>query len=245
MNEELKRDVEKLVSEIFSQKEEAEQRAETEKALNKSAEAIVQLTEDLEAKNTELSEMAGTVETFESKIDELTSELEAAKKETEETAGKLTEAENTIEEMKKDKAAEVRMAELVDTGIALSDKAAQVAKIRDMSDEDFTSYKNELAALRAAVEAELAKKSKDTEPVVADGSAADTATVTDGDVDVDVDTDTATVDDGDDDLAPANVDPDVTATAAMNLEVNYSNDDFLSKYAALGKALAEKIKNER
>ena len=51
MNEELKKDVEAAVASIFSQKEEAEQRAETEKALNKSAETITSLTEALEGKN--------------------------------------------------------------------------------------------------------------------------------------------------------------------------------------------------
>jgi chromosome segregation ATPase len=228
MSDELKKDVERLVTEIFSQKEEEAQRAETERALNKSAEAISQLTESLEAKNTELEEVAGTIESLNSKIDELTSELEAAKKETEEKANKLTEAETLIDNMNKDKAAEIRMNELVSVGVALSDKKTQSAKVREMSDEEFASYKEELTSIRAAVEAELAKKPVDS--VVVEPTP-NTPTVEDANADGDSD-----------DLAPANVDPNLTASAAMNLEVK-TDDSFLSKYAELGKAMAAKMKN--
>ena len=61
MNIELKKDIEAAVSEIFSQKEEAEQKARTEEALQKSAETITKLTEALEARNVSEEEHASFI----------------------------------------------------------------------------------------------------------------------------------------------------------------------------------------
>ena len=48
-----------------------------------------------------------------------------------------------------------RMAELEEAGVARKDKEAQTTKVREMSDEDFTSYKEELISIREAVLTEL------------------------------------------------------------------------------------------
>jgi len=244
MNEELKKDVEVMVSEIFSQKEEAEQRAETEKALQKSADTISDLTEALESKNESGQEVATQINDLETKVTELTSELEAAKKEADETATKLAESENVIEEMRKDKAAELRMAELVKAGVALSDKDAQTAKVRDMEDEEFGSYKEELVSLRSAVEAELAKVDPDAEV------ASEEETQEEDPAPETAEEEVANEEDPEEEEAseeeetlPVQVDPDTAVAAAMNMEVAPS-DSVLAKYAKLGTAMATRMNND-
>jgi len=246
MNEELKKDVEVMVSEIFSQKEEAEQRAETEKALQKSADTITELTEALEGKNAADQEVATQINDLETKVTELTSELEAAKKEAEESADKLAESENVIEGMRKDKAAELRMAELVKAGVALSDKDAQTAKVRDMEDEEFGSYKEELVSLRSAVEAELAKadpkgeaasKEETQEEVSAEEKAEEE------EVAEEENSEEEEASEENEETPPANVDPDTAVAAAMNMEVKPS-DNVLAKYAKLGEEMATRMNND-
>lgn len=248
MNEELKKDVEALVSEIFSQKEEAEQRAETEKALQKSADIVASLTEALEGKIAEAEELASQMEGLQSKVDELTSALEAAQNDAEEKAEKLAESEKTIEEMKKDKAAELRMAELAEAGVGLSNKDAQMAKVREMEDEEFASYKEELVSLRSAVMAELAKAEEPEEEVA---SEEETQEEEQAEVNETEEEETASEESEEneeeaseeEEILPANVDPGHAIAAAMNMEVMPS-DNLLAKYAKLGKALAERMKND-
>lgn len=248
MNEELKKDVEGLVAEIFSQKEEVEQRAEAEKALQKSADAISQLTEALEGKNAEGAETATQITDLESKIEELTSELEAAKEQDEEKAKKLTEAENMIEEMKKDKATELRMVELVDAGVALSDKDAQTAKVRDMEDEEFGSYKEELVSLRSAVEAELARAVKPEEEAASEEETQEEVEETEEtaeaeEIEEEAASEEETEEEDSEDTPPAEIDPDTAVAAAMNMEVMPS-DNVLAKYAKLGEAMAKRMNND-
>jgi chromosome segregation ATPase len=256
MNEELKKDVEAMVAEIFSQKEEAEQRAETEKALQKSADTVSELTDALEGKNAESTEMASQITDLEGKIEELTSALEAAQKEAEETAEKLAESEKTIEEMKKDKAAELRMAELAEAGVALSDKEAQTAKVREMEDEEFAGYKEELVSLRSAVEAELAKaveKPEETaseeetqeeevaEEETAEAEEEEVASEEESEESEEASEEEASEEE--EETPPANIDPDTAVAAAMNMEVTPS-DDMLAKYRKLGEAMATRMKND-
>ena len=246
MNEELKKNVEAAVAEIFSQKEEAEQRAETEKALQKSADTIAQLTEALEGKNAADQEIATQINDLEDKVKELTSELEAAKKEAEESAEKLTESEKVIEDMRKDKAAELRMAELAEAGVSLSDKDAQLAKVRDMEDEEFGSYRDELVSLRSAVEAELAKavpaeeeaseEETQEEEEVAEAEEEEAAEAEEEEVANEEEAE-------EEETPPANVDPGQAIAAALNMEVMPS-DSTLAKYAKLGEAMAKRMNIE-
>ena len=226
MNEDLKKDVEVLVTEIFSQKEEAEQRSETEKALQKSADTIQALTEALEGKNVEGEEVA--------------------KNDAQEKAEKLAESEKMIEDMKKDKAAELRMAELTEEGVALSNKEAQMAKVREMEDEEFASYKEELVSLRSAVKAELAKATPEVDTASEEETQEEevaevVAEVEEGEVAAEE------LEEGEEEaseeVAPANIDPGHTVAAAMNMEVMPS-DNILAKYAKLGKAMADRMKND-
>lgn len=158
--DELKTQVAALVASLFDEKEEAEIRSATEAELGKAASAISDLTSALESKNTEAAEMEEKLTASDARVKELESELEAAKTESETANEKLGEVEKALEDMKKDRAAEVRMAELEDAGVARSDKEDQMAKVRDMSDEDFASYKDELVSIREAILAELEASNK-------------------------------------------------------------------------------------
>lgn len=235
MTDQLKKDIEVMVTEIFSQKEEADKKVRTEEALQKAAATISELTEALEKKNAQEGEMASKVAELENSITDLNSKLEAAKKETEDSNSKLANAEKTIAEMNKDRATEIRMKDLVDSGIALSNKEVQTAKVREMTDEEFASYKDELISLRKAIEEELAKtaqaadeqakkEQEEKEKAAAaakeeeDKKAADTANAV---------------------TPPPEVNKESAAKAALNLEVK--KDDILTKYAEMGKAMAQRM----
>jgi len=233
MDEKLTKDVEVLVAEIFSQKEEANKIKKTEVALQKSAETIADLTAALEDKNSKEEDMVSELDDLKSKADDLTSELEAAQRKVEESSNKLAESENLIEEMKKDKAAEVRMSELGRLGVALSDKETQTAKIREMDDEAFASYKEELVSLRKAVETELARASDETE------TETETEEVSES-TEEDQEIETEEGSEEDETILPANVDPDTAVAAAMNLEITPS-DGLMTKYSKLGEAMAERM----
>ena len=241
MNDELKKDIEAVVAEIFSQKEEAEKRGKTEEALQKSAQTIVELTDTLEGKNAHEEELATQVSDLQKQNTELQSKLEAAQKEVEGATAKFAESEKKITEMNKDKAAELRMKDLATAGVTLSNVEGQAVKVREMSDEEFAVYKEELISLRKSVEAELAKSAEAAEKVkqeeeakkVADdaaalaaATAAAAAAAATGDV-----------------TPPPQVDPKKAVAAAMNLEVKVS-DDLMAKYAKLGAAMAQTMVKE-
>jgi len=253
MDDKLKNEVEAMVADIFSQKEEADQRAKIESTLQKSAETIAELTESLEDKNSKESEAADKQVELEEKIENLTSELEAAKKEVTESTEKLTEAENTIEDMKKDKAAELRMSELTEAGVARSDKEAQSAKIREMDDEEFAGYRDELVDLRKSVLEELAKAEETAEETPAEETPAEeTPAEETAEADEENEEEEAAAEEEDDetseeaseedeeDTPPAEIDPDTAVAAAMNLEVALS-DDIMAKYQKMGKAMASRM----
>jgi DNA repair exonuclease SbcCD ATPase subunit len=169
MGDQLSNDVVKIVDDIFKKKEESEMIKATEKALQRSTDTINELTESLEAKDQELndkeSEILGlneSAQTLEARITELeeeksTFEAEKANFETEKAdiVKRAEEAELKIAEMEKDKLAEIRLSELKEAGVVAANVEDQASKVREMSDEDFSSYKEELVAIREAIIAEL------------------------------------------------------------------------------------------
>ena len=235
MDDKLKKDIEAIVAEIFSQNEEAKKIEKTEDALNKSAEKISELTSSLEKKNTKEEEINSELSDLKESVKTLTTELEAAQSEVEQSNEKLADTENKIEEMKKDKAAEVRMGELVSAGVALSDKDAQTIKVREMDDEMFASYKDELISLRKAVEVELTKEREASEEE--DSEEEDSE-----EEGSEEDSEEEGSEEGNDETPPVNVDPNIAVAAAMNLEIQPS-DNVMTKYQKLGKAMADNMKN--
>lgn len=236
-NKQLVDDIQSIVEDIFAKKERAEQIADTEAALQESANMIDKLNNSLEETQSALTQLKETsteeIETTkeeasreisekETKISELTEELEAAQKKVEETTNELASVKETLENLQKDQLAEARMKELVAAKVNITNEVeAQTAKVREMSDEDFASYKEERIALRKAVEAELAAATEDA-------------------TDDTDDTETATEDiDTDDTETPATDIPVGQALAsAMNMETTVSND-VKTKYRDLGKAMAD------
>lgn len=171
---ELKDQVSLLVAQLFDEKEEAEIRQQTQIELEKSATTISELTSALEKKNTEYSNIEEQFIASEDRIKELETKLEAAKKELETASKELVETKKALEDINKDRAAEKRMLELEDAGVARSDKEDQMTKVREMSDEEFASYKGELVSIREAVVAEL-KKAHDEAQSAADAKAKEDA----------------------------------------------------------------------
>lgn len=160
---ELREQVAKVVEDLFNEKEEAKIRKNTEAKLNEAASTISDLTSALETKNEEVVGLEEKASDAEASIQELTSKLEAAEKELETSTEKLSKIETAFEDMKKDRAAEVRMVELEDAGVARSDRDSQMEKVREMTDEDFASYKDELVSVREAILAEIEKSRDEAE----------------------------------------------------------------------------------
>lgn len=231
MDDKLRKDVEAVVANIFSEKEEADIRQKTEEALSKSATTIDELTTALETKNTEVEELEAKFSESEETAKNLQTELEAAQKEVEEANKKLTESEKVVEEMQKDKATELRMVELTEAGV-VSDEEAQASKIRDMSDEEFASYREELVSLRAAIVAQLEKAKEDTDEQEEAEEEAEEKEEAEEEAEEKED-----ADEEDGVTPPANVDPGQAISAALNMEI-FPSDDVVKKYQDLGKAMA-------
>lgn len=235
MDKELKTQVQQLVDDLFNDKEEATIRKRTEDELQKAASSITELTTALEDKNAEFVSMEEKmvaaeekVSTSEARIKELESELEAARKELETATAKTIETEKKLEEINKDRAAELRMAGLEDAGVARTkDREAQVAKIRNMSDEEFASYKDELISIRESVVKELEKAKQQAEEeakVQAEKDAIAAASA-------------ASDNEG---VPPAQIPASETTQAALNLEVS-TGEGIEDKYKNLGKAMAARF----
>lgn len=244
MDEKMKNDIKAIVAEIFSDKEEVEMQKKTEAALQKSATTIEELTVTLEESSTKNEELISSVAELETSVEDLKSELEAAKKEIEEATQKLTESENTIEEMNKDRAAELRMTELEKAGVAGSDKEAQAAKVREMSEEDFASYRDELVSLREAVVAELSNSEKSEVEEKKEEAEEEKEEVSEEITEeIAEEEDSEEASEESDDTPPANIDPQNAISAALNMEIQPSKG-MREKYAELGNAMADQFKPE-
>jgi len=228
-NETLKKNIEDEVAKIFSAKEEAEVRKQTEDTLVQSAETIEALTASVNDKSDVIDYLSAVGEELNKEVSDLTSKLEAAEKEISKVSEKLSESESAVVEMEKDIATEKRIKEL-ESAEVLTDTEAQTAKVRDMSDEDFVAYKDDRVALREAVVSELTAN-KEEEVIKKDEEVADEETATEEEV-----ADGGEVATEEDDETPlANVDPNVAVSGLMNMEV--ASDDMISKYQELGKAI--------
>jgi len=250
MSDQLITDIKSIVDDIFKTKEESEMKRETEKALQTSANTIDELSQSLEAKDVVLEEKKAeilnlneSISDFETKVTELEDEKTAFKNEKEafetekaDLTTRAEEAEGKIEGMEKDLLADTRLNELKEVGVAATSEKAiedQTSKIREMSVEDFSSYKDELVAIREAIIAELdAKKGEDDDPNTANA----------GDGDGEDDSEEGSEED-DDDAASADdtsIDPAKAAFAALNMEL-VPGKDVVAKYLELGSQMADNI----
>ncbi len=249
MGEEItKTDIQSIVNDIFSDREEADARKKTEEELKRAADTIAGLTTSLEEQNGVSEELEGKLAEANDKFSDLESKLEAAEKDLEDVKATLSTTEEDLDKMKKDKVAEERMTALTEAKILHSDVNAQREKVLAMTDEDFASYKKDLEDVRKAVEQELAKTPpKEVEPPPPEKDDAGEGDAGEGD-------DTASDDAGEgnaDDAAPidtpstppANVAPGAAIAAALNFEVA-ATPDMLAKYGELGKAMADGFKKD-
>lgn len=143
------------VEKQLSSKEEAEARREAEQAVKEAREIFETLKASIEAKDAKIREYEEALANVdldptavEIAANEKIVELETSVKEWEHRA---SIAEAALETLAREEVAAGRMAELEEAGVALEDEAAeaQYAKIRVMTDEDFTAYKSELSALKS------------------------------------------------------------------------------------------------
>ena len=266
---ELEAQVAAVVANLFNEKEEAEIRKGTEAELQKAAASISELTTALEGKNSEVSGYEVKLSETEARITELTSELEAAKKELEIANTNLAETVATLENFNKDRAAEQRMAELEIAGVTRTDRDSQMSKVREMTEEDFASYKDELVSIRQAVVAELEKaRDKAEADAKAEEDAAKKAAedkkkgvppwMDEEEEDPktgkkkkkekcaeeessEEDKEKASETNEEEKTAPAQISMGDVAKASLNLEY-LPNKDIVAKYQEMGKAMADKWK---
>jgi len=251
MDEKLKKDIEAHVATIFSEKEEADMRKKTEEALQKAAATIEDLTNSLDEKNAEFEELESKLSESDTKASTLESELEAARKELDAMKTQLAEKEAALETIKKDRATDIRISELVKACIVHNNeeaKAKQFAKIREMSDEDFVAYRDELVSIRQAVLDELAAAASVEEEEVVEPKKEEV--VVEPEVKVD---EAASVEEEvkkeeevkeEPTTPPVNIDPGKAILAALNMDYKPTGD-VMERYARLGKAMAEEIVKSR
>lgn len=262
MSDKLTQDIRAEVDNIFKQKEELAMRKQTEEALNKSAEKINELVASLEAKDEELSASASKLE----ELEETVSELSTANKELEKSLEKATSdfetekeeltkraetAEEELENMKKDQLAQARFEELKNEGVSASGEKAvedQVAKIREMEDEDFETYKAERIELRKSVIAELEASSdeeKAEDKTEEEETASDEETKEEEETASDDET-KAELEDEEEAAADSDspIEPMKAMAALLNMEA-VPGDDMLKKYKELGKAMAKRYGKEK
>lgn len=262
MSDKLAQDVQSIVDSIFRQKEEVAMRKQTEDALNKSADKITELSTSLEAKDEELSGVMVKLEESEITVSELSDtnkelekNLEKAASDFEAEKGELTQraetAEGELENMKKDQLAKARFEELKGEGVSATDEKAiedQVAKIREMEDEDFEAYKVERIELRKAVVAELeaSPKEKTAEELAAEEAAAAEEGLSEEEKAAKEAKEEAARVKAEEEAAAASaspIEPMKAMAALLNMEIAPS-DDVLTKYSELGKAMAKKYEKE-
>lgn len=169
MEDKLKEQVEKLVAAIFDAKEEETMRQKTHDALQASATKLEELQSVVAEKDHLLETAATEVEFLKEealKIKEAKEALEADKtaeiatlvEDKKVLAEELEKVSLELSTMKKELLAETRMKDLADEGVLREDASVQKAKITEMSDEEFASYKEELVSIKAQVLAALAQK---------------------------------------------------------------------------------------
>ena len=154
--EELDAAVQARVEAALSSREDATARAEAEEALKEAKETFEALKASLEAKDAKVAEYeealsnldVSTPTEAEVAANEKLVEIEAA---LEEANDRASVAQAALDTIAREETAASRMAELDEAGVTLDEESAeaQYAKTRDMSDEEFQSYKSELSALKA------------------------------------------------------------------------------------------------
>jgi chromosome segregation ATPase len=224
--------IKEIAREVLNEQEEVDRNAKMEELLEKATGTIQDLTETITGKEEELASLTEQKEGLQSKVDELQTKvaeleekLSSTQKEKEEVELKATAAESALADIEAAKKLDSRMAELEEAKVAKAGdkREAQMSRVKEMSDDEFTSYKEELVELRAALETAIkeelaAKDAGDSEPA-ADPPDIDSARG--------------------DDKAKAAAD----AAALLNMEYA-SNGEVDDEYKKLGEAMAAQLRKD-
>jgi chromosome segregation ATPase len=264
MSDQLTKDIQEAVDKVFKQKEEAEMRKEVEEALIASAKTIDELTTSLESKDEEISGFGAKLEALNETIEELTEtvkELEEGKANLEKEKEKLENekseiveraenAEKELDDMKKDLLIQARFEELKQAGVAAtSNEEEQLSKIRDMSDEEFSVYKEERVTLRESIIAELDKSDEaaSEEEVNTEVSEEEQENSSEEEETLE-ETEEGTTEVVEEEEAAAeseeSIDPMRAMAAALNMEIT-PDADMLSRYRKLGEQMATNVSRSK
>ncbi len=171
--------VQSKVEEILASRDEEKARLEAEEALSEAKETFETLRASLETKDAKIREYEGAFADLDS-TDPSTAEIAANEKivglerEVEELTQRAGVAEAALDTIAREETAAGRMEELQESGVALDDEAARIqyAKVRDMGDDDFTSYKSELIALKSMYSSTSVEEGDKTEVELVDAEVA-------------------------------------------------------------------------
>jgi len=220
------------VAEILAVEDTAQHKALLEEAFEEAKTQITDLESALETATEEKDKLVDDIEALKAEKEELEksasdtdSEKDDLKKALDEATKKIEELTKQIEDMEKDAAMNLRIGDLDKLGLLSKGKAAdkQKAKVRDMSNEEYAEYKDELLELRAGWE-ESVKTDKPTESDKPTEDGSDDTDKTDDDAD------TAGVTDETDDgeevkITAAKLRELRRASAALNKPTEGSNVD--------------------
>lgn len=216
-----------LLKQALEEKEVAVKLERATNALNKASETISEMVEVVENKESELAQVVADNEALKTKVAELEGLAKALQEKlsslqgvSDEHLNRAQEAEGKLAEIAKTVMLEQRVRELEEAKVLMTGAklAAQTARIKEMSSEDFESYKEELVQVRSdlneALKIELAKQVEDKAKEV--------------------------------EVAPADIEAakKENASVLVNIELNQAEEGVVAKMNKLASAMAEKIKKE-
>jgi len=157
---EMEQTVADLVDKILSEKEQAGVEVEIEEALKTAKLAVENLSKQLIEAKEKQSDDAATIEELESKLSDMEAEsasvkdeLKTAKNELDKATETASNVSNELTGLKKDMKLKDRLSELAELEVIRKGDAlkAQTESVRNMSEEEYASYKVDLVAFRDEV----------------------------------------------------------------------------------------------
>ncbi len=235
MEDKLREEIKSVVTAIFDNKKEADQRDKTQQALETAGANVEALSTEVKDNKETITSLEEDKSTLEAELATVKSAAEDAKKEVEtklqtattELEGVKTqfdEVSTELKDLKQEAVASTRMSEIEEAGVIREDAVAQQEKVKGMSDEEFASYKEELIAVRKSILAGLEAAKIEADSSGGDGEDGGEAAASQED---EVTT------------PPADINPTNAVSAALNAEI--PSDDLIKEYASLGQALADEM----
>ena len=160
MTELSKEQIKDLLSQVIDEKSADSKRKEAAEAvIGEAKETIESLTKSLEAKDEEINTLKNSLtvaesgDTFKEEMENLRNKIAELEKALQESKDKANVAEAALSEIKKAEILKGRLDKLTEAKVFRAGEAGEVqkTKVKDMSDEDFSAYISELAALREEV----------------------------------------------------------------------------------------------